>query len=292
MDELKDKLLLGLLVLYIILLIFYVFPLPDLLVKITLRDHIKTFRLLNIFSFIGCMMLIRSIADLKELKNKKIFIILSIVLSSILVYLSIPVFGEYYTTWFIAILVVIYSIVFSIIFLSHSDKGKTIFLISCIILLFTAGALVNPVDHGTDVVFKSNYINEVQHIVNENPNSTWIVDGLPIDSLLPVGAKTFNSIHTYPALEKWHPIDPENKSYEVYNRYSHIAINIMNNESSNFTLVTPDVFQLNLNVNDFEKFNISYVATSNNLSQFSNENVTFTEIYHEGIYKIFKVQYS
>ena len=66
----------------------------------------------------------------------------------------------------------------------------------------------------------------------------------------------------------------------------------MNNTSSKLMLAAPDLIHLYLNVNDFEKFNITYVATPNNLSQFSNENVTFKEIYHEGIYKIFKVIYS
>lgn len=288
----KDKLLIGLLALYIILLIFYKFQLPDLLINITLSSHIRTSRLIVVLSFIGSIMLIRSIADLKELKHKELFIILSIALSSILVYKTLPSFGPYYNTWLIPILVVLYSFAFSAIFLSYSDKGKTIFLISCIILLFSAGALVNPVDHGTDVVFKSNYIQEVQQIVNEDPNGTWIVDGLYIDSLLPVGAKTFNSVHTYPALNKWQSIDPKNETYEVYNRYAHVTTIIMNDSSSKLMLAAPDIIHLYLNVNDFEKFNISYVATSNNLSQFSNENITFIEIYHEGTYKIFKVQYS
>lgn len=288
----KDKLLMGLLALYIILVIFYLIPLPDMIITLTLRNHIKTTRLFIVMAFIGCLMLIRSIADLKELKNKKLFIIFATAIAFILVYLSIPTFESYYSIGLIILLFIIYSTIFSVIFLSYSDKGKTIFLISCIVLLFTAGALVNPVDNGTDVVLKSNYIQEVQHLVNENPNSIWLVDGMLPDMLLPAGAKIINSIHTYPTLEKWKPIDPKNNSYEVYNRYAHIATIIINSSSSKLILANPDVIHLYLNVNDFEKFNITYVATPNNLSQFSNENVTFKEIYHEGIYKIFKVTYS
>lgn len=288
----KDKLLMGLLVLYFILLIFYMVPLPEIIVKLTLRDHINTIRLFAVLGFVGCLMLIRAIADLKEFKMKKLFIILSIVISSVMIYYATFFFNIYFPTWLIPALFVTYSIFYSIIFLSSSDKGKTIFLIACVIMTLCAGALVNPVDYGTDVIFESDYIQEVQSLVDENPNATWLVmDSIYLNNLIPTGAKTLNSIHTYPDIDKWSVLDPNNEYFDVYNRYAHIVIILTNDTPTNFQLATPDIIHLYLNVNDLEKLNVTYIASSVDLSQFSNENVTINEIYHDGEYKIYKIIY-
>ena len=289
----KDKLLMALLALYLVLFIFYAFPLPEIITKLTLRDHIFTPRLFVVIGFLGCLMLIRAIADLKEYKNKKIFAILSIGISAVMVYCAMFYFNVYLPTWLIPLLFILYSIVYTIIFLSSSDKGKTIFLITCIILTLSAGALVNPVEHGTDMVFESNYIQEVQHLVDENPNASWLVmDSVYLNTLIPTGAKTINSIHTYPDFDKWSILDPNNEYFDVYNRYAHVVIILNNDTPTNFQLASQDIIHLYLNVNDLEKLNITYIAATIELTQLSNENVTISEIYHDGEFKIYKVTYN
>ena len=288
----KDRLLAGLLALYLLFMIFYVFTLPDTIITLTLRSHIKSCRLFNVMGFIGCLMLIRSIADLKEFENKRLFIAFSIILASVMIYLSTVVFTVYYTAGLILLSLVIFSFVYSAIFLSFSQKGKTIFLICCIVLSFTAGALVNPVEHGTDVIFKSDYINEVEELVNQSPESNWIVNEMYGGILLPAGAKTINSVHTYPDIDKWNKIDPNNEYVDIYNRYAHFQVILVNDSPTVFELASPDVIFLHLNVNDLEKLNVTYIATANSLEGLSNENVTLNQIYSNGNYKIYKAEYS
>ncbi len=287
----KDKLLAGLLALYFIFIIFYFVPLPDPIISLTLRDHIKTTRLFGVISFISVLMLIRSLASLKEIKPKKLIIISSTVLSIIVVYLSTFYYHDYYQTWMVIALVIIYAITFSSIFMAHSKKGKTIFLICVILISFTAGALANPVDHGTDVVFENDFIHEVESIVHQDPNANWLVKDMGINYLLVAGAKTVNSVNVYPNLDRWHILDPTGENEIAYNRYAHIVVEFQNETNTTFNIITPDQILVNLNVNDLEKLNISYIATSHDLEPLSNENVTFEKIYQKDAYKIYHLKY-
>lgn len=286
----KDKLLAGLLALYLLFIIFYFIPLPDPIISITLRDHMKTSRLLSVVTFISLLMLIRALASLKEIKYKKLLVIFSIILSMTVVYLSTFFYAPYYQEWMIPALVILYAVTFSITFMTHSRKGKTMFLICVIFISFTAGALVNPVDTGTDVIFKNDLIYEIESIVHQDPNAKWLVQDLPINYLTVVGAKTVNSVNVYPNLDEWHIID-NGENEDVYNRYAHIMVNFQNETNTTFNLTSQDCFVVNFNVNDLEKLNISYILSPNDLEKLSNENVTFEKISEPSIYKIYHLKY-
>ena len=286
----KDKLLAGLLALYLIFIVFYFIPLPDPIISITLRDHMKTSRLFSVVTFISLLMLIRALASLKEIKYKKLLVIFSIILSMTVVYLSTFLYDLYYQEWMMLALFILYAVTFSIIFMAHSRKGKTMFLICVIFISFTAGALVNPVDNGTDVVFKNDLIYEVESIVHQDPNAKWLVQDMPINYLTVVGAKTVNSVNVYPNLDEWHIID-NGENEDVYNRYAHIMVNFQNETNTTFNLTSQDSFLVNFNVNDLEKLNISYILSPNDLEKLSNENVTFEKISEPSIYKIYHLKY-
>ena len=287
----KDKLLIGLLVLYIIFIIFYTVQLPDIILNLTLRDHIKTERLIEVISFIGVLLLIRSISNLNSLKNKKLILLISIIMSVIMVYLSTKVISDYFMPWMIVFSVIFYAIVFSSSLLASSRKNQKLFLICIIATSFLTGALVNPIDYGTDVIFESDFTQHVEKIVKNNPDALWITQGMPLDSIIPVGAKTINSVNTYPDLEKWQKLDTNNKSNDIYNRYAHIYIDFQKDKPTEFELVQFDLFKLHLNVNDLEKLNLSYVATNNNLENLSNDNVMFEKIYQDYDFKIYEIKY-
>ncbi|WP_296889207.1 hypothetical protein [uncultured Methanobrevibacter sp.] len=288
----KDKLLLGLLTLYLIFIIFYFIPLPDSIISLTLRDHMKTTRLFDVISFISLLILIRSLASLKEIKAKKLLIIASAILSVIVVYLSTLYYHNYYNFLMVIALVIIYAITFSSIFTAHSEKGKIIFLICVIFISFTAGALINPIDHGTDVVLENDYSHEVESIVHQDPNGKWIVSELKTNYIIATGAKTISSINVYPDLDKWHVIDPNGQYEDIYNRYAHITVDFQNETNTTFNLVSADLIHINMNVNDLEKLNVSYISTPKDLEQFSNGNVTFEKIYEKDSYKIYHLKYN
>jgi len=288
----KDKLLVGLLILYILFIIFYIVKFPDLIVDLTLRSHVKTTRIPSAITFVGILVLIRSICNLKNLNHKRLFIFISVILSILMYYLSTFEFNSYYLSLMPLIIIVIYSILFSVSFLASSKRNQKIFLICVIGLSFLTGALVNPVDHGTDVIYESDVYHNVEKIVKDDSDAIWITQGMKSDIILPAGAKTLNSVNTYPNLETWQKIDEDNQNYDVYNRYAHIEVNIQDKNDTSFKLVRVDSFIVDLNVNDLEKLNVSYILTDKNLNKFSNDNVSFEKIYNDHKFKIYHVSYS
>ncbi|MBQ9025456.1 MAG: hypothetical protein IJ104_03635, partial [Methanobrevibacter sp.] len=287
----KDKLLFGLLVLYLLFVVFYFVQLPDFLMSVTLRGHMKTSRMFCVMSFISLLMLIRTLSSLREICDKRILIVISLVLSGAMIYLSKLFFADYYVTWMIVALFILYSVIFSSIFLAHDDNGKIVFLICAIVISLMAGGLVNPIDQGTDVLYDNDFINEVNMIVQENPDDIWLSHDIPINYLTIAGAKTVNSINVYPDLDKWHQFDENGENEDIYNRYAHVLVDFKNDSTTDFTLISTDVFLVSFNVNELYKLNVSYIATTKDMQDFNNENLTFEECYADGAYKIYKVNY-
>ena len=287
----KDKLLMGLLILYALFIIFYMVEFPDFIVDLTLRSHIHTTRIPPVITFVGVLILIRSICNLKDLNHKKLIVFASVILSILMCYLSYFEFSNYYLSFMPIFIIITYSILFSVSFSASSKRNQKIFLICVIALSFISGGLVNPIDHGTDVIYESDYFQQVEKIVENDSDAIWVTQGMKSNPLIPAGAKTLNSINTYPDLERWQQFDGDNKYYDVYNRYASINIVLQNESDTSFKLGGVGWFDVNLNVNDLEKLNVTYIATNQNLNKFSNENVTFEKIYRDHEFKIYNVRY-
>jgi hypothetical protein len=106
------------------------------------------------------------------------------------------------------------------------------------------------------------------------------------------GAPTINSTNVYPTLERWHLLDPDGSEEEIYNRYAHISMNLTNTDNeTNFVLKSPDLFEVNLNINDLEKMEAAYVFTKRDLSMLSSEKVSFDELADENGFKIYTINY-
>ncbi|MCC7554318.1 MAG: hypothetical protein KO202_07520 [Methanobacteriaceae archaeon] len=228
---------------------------------------------------------------------KFVLLILSFLISGIILFIGFDFRGERYYTWsMLLICLITFGIMFFVILNSgNSKKFQTAFLIGTIIISFSTGALVNPVESGLDFYFDQPVIQETQKIVENDPNGIWVIEGnIFIDEILPVGARTLNSVNTYPNMETWSLLDPQNESYEVYNRYAHIPIILQNTEPTNFKLVDDhnEIFILTLNTEDLEKLNISYILTPNEIEHLSNNNLTFTKIYEDqNSNRIYKISY-
>lgn len=304
-EKKHDKLLNLLFVLQVFLGIFFVFGFPPFLSKITLLSQATDTRMVLAFNLMNLLMLFRSIALFNETSNKylsrirdnNLILILISVLISLLVFLSSNFTRfEFFTLKFFLCLSVfligLLSISIFLIFKSGDGKYKNYFLIACIFIALMSGALVNPIESGI-----SYYDQEASQfaadIVQDDPNATWImINPIKGNSFLPVGARTINSINTYPDLDKWHKFDKNNKSFDDYNRYAHIFIKLSKDDSTSFALVNADMFNVTLNINDLKDLNVSYIASDEDISDFSTENVEFDEIYKNEKLRIYSVDYA
>ncbi|MDD2644413.1 MAG: hypothetical protein PHC65_07010 [Methanobacteriaceae archaeon] len=306
----KDIILNSLMVIYVFLGSYYLFSWPAIIGKVTLLGKSTDFRLLVILSFLDLLILIRSMGLLKHINfnifKSKIFskfnalfknrfsFVLGFLMAGIILFISIWASNFHYNMFMIMILMIIFG--FSFFFILNSGENKkaqTGFLVCILIISFTGGALVNPIESGVDVYFNQAPIQEVSHIVQNDPNATWIVEGngIYIDELIPVGAHTLNSVNTYPNLKAWSSLDSNNNNLSIYNRYAHVPT-FLTKDNTSFNLIQADVFALSLNINDLEKLNVSYIFTKNDLSGLNSDKVNFNKIYDHDGYKIYNIIYS
>jgi hypothetical protein len=294
----NDVFLYLLMIVYLILVGYYVFNDPEIIGKITLLSKSFNERLLQIATFAELLILIRSMALVKKVNIKKNYkLILAFLLAGMCVFILNSFHPNRYNIFMIFIALITLTISMFFIFNIHSKKAQKGFLICVIAISFCTGALVNPVESGTDIYFEQPIIKEASQIVSNNPNATWIVEGnIFINEVIGVGAPTLNSVHTYPSLNLWKKLDPNNESWDIYNRYAHIPLVLQDNAPTK--VVLPDenngaLIVLYLNTSDLEELNVTYVLTTNYMEHFSNENMTFTKTYEDlNGNRIYKITYT
>ena len=88
----------------------------------------------------------------------------------------------------------------------------------------------------------------------------------------------------------WYLLDTDHSDEFIYNRYAHITINLTN-DVTHFELIYEDAFCIYLNVNDLNKLNVTYITSQQDISGFSNENITLGELYNEDGMYIYKIIY-
>lgn len=161
--------------------------------------------------------------------------------------------------------------------------------------MIIAGASVNPISMGYDMIYDSPILKSAEKI-NEEDSGIWLVDamGFPCPNYLSmVGCKVVNATNIYPNLELWKSLDDKNEYEEVYNRYSHVYIEIKNKEDiqEKFVLLSPDKMQVFVTPEELKQMNIKYIFTVRVMEDFENQNFDVELIYNENTYHIYKVNY-
>ena len=131
--------------------------------------------------------------------------------------------------------------------------------------MFVTSGLVNPIRLGSNDVTEIDELQAVSDIVEMDSDAIWAIeDEMPlINTLLMVGARTINSTNVYPDLDKWNILDPTGEFDYIYNRYAHITIELVDDESEAniFELLYPDAFKLNITIDQMRLLNIKYLFT-------------------------------
>lgn len=173
---------------------------------------------------------------------------------TVITMLSAGVYKGYINLKMIVVLVSVLSLSFFIIFNGSKVWAKKSFLIISVGIVFVAGMFVNSLDRGLDIIYNLEIIKK-NSAINESENGLWIVDSIfPLNNIpLMAGAPTINTTNVYPNLERWHLLDPDKSEEEIYNRYAHISVSIVDDETEiTFELIYLDQFKVNLNVSDLK----------------------------------------
>lgn len=178
---------------------------------------------------------------------------------------------------------------------SAKGTGTQLALGACAaVICVLGGVYVNPVQQGISELTESASYQMVEEVVKDDPDGLWIVENtsyprtnLPITA----GAPTINSTNTYPNLERWELLDPDGSDEEIYNRYAHIRIDLVEGETQFVAGETADAFTLKLSCRDLKTLGVSYIFAARDLSGYSGDEVTLVELAHQDEVWIYRVEY-
>lgn len=280
------------------LILWCLFSWPEWLAKATLLSYSKPVRAFLAVGFLNILLLIKALVLFEGGFSKWIKVGAALLMSVVMTLLSLEQYEGYLDFKMSILILFLLFGSFYVILSGNKDWARKALLVISLAIVFVAGLFVNPVVSGLDAVYQQNLIKKIQQI-NSADNGLWIVDsgaeiGFPIINLpLMAGAPTINSTNVYPILERWHLLDPDGSEEDIYNRYAHISMNLTNtNSETNFVLKSPDLFEVNLNIANLEKLEVSYVFSKRDLSTLSNEEVSLIELADENGFKIYTVNYN
>lgn len=278
----------------ILLSIWVVFPLGTLFSKLTLLYMTTEIRVQVAIGYLSVILLIYIMSkyQTEEIKlNILTFIklIFSIIITIFIIVLSNKASGlitpGYLNKYMKLILIFIFSICIWLIILNNK---KTNYILFGIILLISvlSGSIVSPINKGLDVLYEKPLAHKIREIVKSEPDSKFIAvdSGIILSNYLAVnGAKTINTTNFLPNLSLYYKLDKNKKYEDVYNRYEHVSINLIDKETE-FILNQVDSITINLNVDDICITKANYIVTSNLEKDYKN----FKEIYNEYNIRIFE----
>ena len=221
--------------------------------------------------------------ELKKINFKKIaflvalaliFTFFTIKISNRTTELVYPGYVNIYTS--LISLIIFAPIVMLII--SNYKKSYIPLCLCLIIISFVSGAFVSPINKGLDVMYDKPVAKKIRKIMQNNSNSKFIAvnSGTVLSNYIVAnGGKTLNSTNYLPNLKLYHSLDSKKKYENVYNRYEHVVVNLVD-EKTNFELNYADSITINLNYSDVCKVGVDYlVTTSDDTSKFDS----FKKIY-------------
>lgn len=291
-NEKKDKLLILLLALLTVILVIYIFPVPVAILKITMLSQVPAMRIIVAIGLINLLLLFRSVAFIR-VKKPILIPIIAVIYSVVLCILTRKSLQAFSITRFMIVCIAVFFAIAAIAIIIRNDKNITAF--SCVIIcgiIAACGIMVNPIQKGMDFILKDELVSKIHDIAKEDKGK-WIVEGMgfPMNNFtLFAGAPTINSTNVYPQTDTWRKLDTTGEYEEIYNRYAHILVNVVNNKTD-FELIQADYFKVNIDVNDLESLDVSYILTNRTMENYTNDDVTFNQIDTYKGYYIYNVVY-
>lgn len=284
------KELIPLLVVSILLICYGSFQLPDWLTKITLLDKVGGQRSIQICSFSLLLLLFFSLKYIEKQSNFKA--------EGIAIVSWLIAVGAYSLCANEDVQFVYVAISFGItlafmiaVMFSYSIAGRLILCSICALVAFLSGALVNPINVGIEGLIQAELVNDIAE--NNEEGDLWASIDNPYtleNAGIVSGARTINSINTYPQLETWKKVDPDGSSTEIYNRYSHIPMSLLSDGDPQFDLLFLDSFSLDLSADSLSELGVNKIFSSNHeLTKYSTASTKIEPIDTEGDYFIYEL---
>ncbi|RGY84916.1 hypothetical protein DXA16_10990 [Streptococcus anginosus] len=162
------------------------------------------------------------------------------------------------------------------------------------ILSFLTGVMVNPIQQGIGVIENSRIVKTIS-MINRKERGVWLVDNLMFPNInipLLAGSATINSTSVYPNLNAWHKIDTKKEYEEIYNRFSHVNIQLSNSNQFQASLIAADSVLFSLPVEKLKTLGVNYVLTNRDLAGLTNEKIHFELKKEVDGFKVYALKYN
>lgn len=292
-DKKKDIFTTIILVISIVFTIYATVGLPMSIAKLTLLTYTLPERVVDVIGFIQVYLLVATLSRFpKEYKMPKY---VSACISACVVILAIYFSMKYQSgympkIYILGMGIIVFGIGYVILALANTSLYKKVYLLLIIISVIST-ITIHPIMKGFDVIYSKPVAKKIQDIVQKDPKAKWItLDSLSEQQfLVACGAPTINSVNYMPNIELMSQLDPDGKYNEVYNRYAHIIL-ILVEEDTAMELVQNDVFKLYLSYADLVKTGAEYIFTHEPIHN-NTGHLEFNLIYDEDRSYIYQVQY-
>lgn len=284
-------------IIHVFISIYIVFGFPEIISKLTLMGNTVPERAFIAIGFIDILVLIRGITIAEKTPKLWSALIITVIAGSFIA-IGAKIENRAYINKIMSLqMCIMISYLFFFCLRYKAKLGKLFLSIGIIVTMFFAGFKVNPIIKGTDIIYDTELIKIIQKVQKEEEGK-WITSniGFPVANyVLMAGVPVINSTNTYPNLERWKLLDSEGKYEEVYNRYAHINIGIVDSEKDyeeKFYLNQPDTFSVMLLPEDLKTLDIKYVATIQMLDKYNTDEIRFQVVGSSAGIIIYKVIYN
>ncbi|WP_439116394.1 DUF7657 domain-containing protein [Paenibacillus aceti] len=235
---------------------------PSFIAKISLFSYVQEGRLAHIaLGFLSVLLSIWMIGIIIEHKPFSKFekvcscIVVAIIYASSLI--NTPMMS------YLGIVLTIVTLIWFLTINYFICNGKFKLFAVVMLPIVITGMLINPISRGTGAIKNLEISKEIINIESRSPGQTWMANNSIYNGqlLVSLGMKVLNGVHFTPDISLWEKVDTQGKYRDIYNRYAHVMVNIVN-EETNFVLDNPDVFTLNIHYRDVSKLNVKYLLSN------------------------------
>lgn len=169
---------------------------------------------------------------------------------------------------------------------------KKTFILIMILLTMVSGFVVNPLNVGCSMMYRTPLAEEIRAIDNEDPGNWVALDDFVLSKYVYAqGVECLNYLNWPPRFDLYRPLDKNGENENVYNRYAHVNVELTDNETS-FELTQGDKFTLHMNYDDLRIWDVKYLAIQRKTLT-DSQNVSFERIFEDELdgINIYKVNY-
>lgn len=271
----------------IIMGVFMMIGFPELLAKITGFSYIDSYRMRFAYGFTAVLF---TVWGLGTVWKRQLFSEKQILITLLIFGFSYVCFVDaekltYLAWWQYGVIIAGLMVLGYLMLAGHKKTFATL----VVVLMFVSGATINPLARGTAALTEHPLEQKVQEISATDEEARWLsINSIILQQLgIANGAKMLNAVNFYPDYGKWELIDPDGEFDDIYNRYAHIQVSLSDGKTEFISGPTADMFMLNLNCEDADKWSVKYLLSAGTLQACEND---FEEIYSdtEGEYYIYE----